>query len=60
MRRLLKLFKVKGKPMTFHLVVLRPFSAFKRGDVITESAVVARVLAGPEASFVVRVSAKGD
>jgi hypothetical protein len=46
--------------MTFHLVVLRPFSAFKRGDVITESAVVARVLAGPEASFVVRVSAKGD
>ncbi len=45
--------------MTFHLVVLRPFGGFKRGDVITESAAVAKILAGPEKSFVVRVGAKG-
>lgn len=46
--------------MTFQLVVLKPFQSFKRGDVITDSATVARVLAGPEASFVVRVATKGD
>jgi hypothetical protein len=45
--------------MTFQLVVLKPFQSFKRGDVITDSAVVAKILAGPEASFVVRVASKG-
>ena len=44
--------------MTYHLVVLKPFAGFKRGDVITDSAVIARITAGPEASFVVRVSGK--
>ena len=45
--------------MTFHLVVLKPFEGFKRGDVITDAAAVQNILAGPQASFVVRVSAKG-
>jgi len=45
--------------MTFHLVVLKPFDGYKRGDVITEGTVVQNILAGPQASFVVRVSAKG-
>ena len=44
--------------MTFHLVVLRPFGGFKRGDMIADSAVIAKILAGPEAGFVVRVSGK--
>jgi len=45
--------------MTFHLVVLKPFQSFKRGDVITDSATLTKILAGPEASFVVRVASKG-
>ena len=44
--------------MTFHLVVLRPFGGFKRGDVIADSAVIARIVGGPEANNVVRVSGK--
>jgi hypothetical protein len=44
--------------MTFQLVVLKPFAGFKRGDVITDKAVVTKILAGPEASFVVRAAAK--
>lgn len=42
--------------MNYHLVVLRPFGGFKRGDVITDRAVIEKIMAGPEASFVVRVS----
>lgn len=45
--------------MTFHLVVLKPFEGYKRGDMITDSGAVQKILAGPQASFVVRVSAKG-
>jgi hypothetical protein len=44
--------------MTLQLVVMKPFEGFKRGDVIADAAVVNRILAGPEAGFVVRVSAK--
>ncbi len=44
--------------MTFHLVVLKPFLAFNRGDVITEAAEMTKILAGPLAGFVVRVSVK--
>jgi len=44
--------------MTFYLVVLKPFAGFRRGDVIANEAAVATILAGAEASFVVRVSAK--
>ncbi len=45
--------------MTFQLVVLKPFAGFKRGDMITDKAVVEKILAGPEARFVVRVGVKG-
>ncbi len=45
--------------MAFHLVVLKPFLNFKRGDLITDAATVTKILAGPEASFVVRVASKG-
>jgi len=45
--------------MNFHLVVLKPFDGFKRGDVITDAPSVQKILAGPQAGFVVRVSAKG-
>jgi hypothetical protein len=46
--------------MTFHLVVLKPFEGYKRGDMITDSKIVQNILAGPQAGFVVRVSAKGN
>ncbi|HQT63909.1 MAG TPA: hypothetical protein PLO16_05255 [Acidocella sp.] len=46
--------------MAFHLVVLKPFLNYKRGEVITDGATVTKILAGPEASFVVRVSSKGN
>ena len=44
--------------MVFHLVVLKPFGGFKRGDVITDSAAITRIMSGPQAGFVVRVSGK--
>jgi hypothetical protein len=44
--------------MKFHLVVLKPFQGFSRGDVITDAAAINKILAGPQAGFVVRVSAK--
>ncbi len=46
--------------MKFHLVVLKPFDVYKRGDMITDAESVQKVLAGPQASFVVRVSARGN
>jgi hypothetical protein len=45
--------------MAFHLVVLKPFQGFKRGDVISDTIMVQKILSGSEASFVVRVTAKG-
>jgi hypothetical protein len=59
MRNLLKISKFKGQKMAFHLVVLGPFGGFKRGDVITDSATIARIMADTQKNFVVRVSAKG-
>ena len=44
--------------MTFHLVVLKPFLGFKRGDLITDQATVEKILAGPQATFVVRITPK--
>jgi hypothetical protein len=44
--------------MTFQLVVLKPFAGFKRGDLITDAVTVERILAGPQASFVVRVTSR--
>jgi hypothetical protein len=60
MPRLLKISKVKGKTMTIHLVVLKPFAGFKRGDAITDKGAIAKILSGPEAGFVVRAAAKGE
>jgi hypothetical protein len=44
--------------MTFQLVVMKPFQGFKRGDVIADATAINKILAGAEASYVVRVSAK--
>jgi hypothetical protein len=54
----LAIFKVE-EIMNFHLVVLKPFDGHKRGDVITDTPTVQKILAGPQAGFVVRVRAKG-
>jgi len=43
--------------MDYFLVVLTPFQSFRRGDVVKDSAVVEQILAGGNASFVVRVNA---
>lgn len=44
--------------MTFHLVVLKPFGGYQRGELITDTAAVEKILAGAQASYVVRVMAK--
>ncbi len=44
--------------MKFQLVVLKPFDGYKRGDLITDAAAVQKIIAGPNASFVVRVTSK--
>jgi hypothetical protein len=46
--------------MTYQLVVLKPFEGFRRGDVIKDAAAVQKILAGPQAGFVVRVTAGKD
>ncbi len=46
--------------MNFHLVVLKPFGTFKRGDLITDAATVRKILGGGNAASVVRVMAKGN
>jgi hypothetical protein len=44
--------------MKVHLVVLKAFAGFRRGDLITDSAAIMKIQASPQAGFVVRVSAK--
>jgi hypothetical protein len=44
--------------MKFHLVVLKAFAGFKRGDLITDPTMVEKILAGPQANSVVRISPK--
>jgi hypothetical protein len=44
--------------MIFHLVVLKPFAQYKRGDLITDVPAVENILAGPQARFVVRITPK--
>ena len=44
--------------MTYHLVVVRPFGGFRRGDLIFDSAAISKIMAGAEAGSVVRVSGK--
>lgn len=46
--------------MTYQLVVLKPFEGFCRGDAIKDPAVVRKILAGPQAGFVVRVCAERE
>ncbi|MGE4482014.1 hypothetical protein [Acidocella sp.] len=46
--------------MNFHLVVLKPFGTFKRGDLIKDAATVQKILSGGNADSVVRVAAKGN
>ncbi len=46
--------------MKFKLVVIRPFAAYRRGDLITDATTVSTILAGPQANFVVRIIAKED
>jgi hypothetical protein len=41
-----------------HLVVVRPFDGFSRGDVITDSARIASILNGDRAHYVVRVATR--
>lgn len=45
--------------MTIELVVVKPFGGFKRGDVISDPAKMAQVLAEGHAQSVVRVLAEG-
>jgi hypothetical protein len=44
--------------MIYKLVVLKPFPGFRRGDVITDPARIASILASGHAASVVRVAAK--
>jgi hypothetical protein len=44
--------------MEIHLVVVKPFDAFLRGDVITDSARISNILSGERAHYVVRVAAR--
>ena len=45
--------------MDFHLVVLKPFDGFARGDIISETARINEVLKGEHAASVVRVANHG-
>jgi hypothetical protein len=42
--------------MKFHLVVVRPFGAYAKGDIIADVAAIAVVLGGENAADVVRVA----
>jgi hypothetical protein len=46
--------------MNFHLVVVRSFAKYAKGDIITDSATVTEILAGENALCVVRVAVKGN
>lgn len=46
--------------MTFNLIVLRNFFEYKRGDLISDKATIENILAGPNASSVVRTLVKKD
>jgi hypothetical protein len=41
--------------MTIQLVVVRPFRAYTKGDVISEPSLIAEILASEQATNVVRV-----
>ncbi len=46
--------------MNYHLVVLKPFGTFKRGDLIKDTTLVQSILTGGNANYVVRILAKGS
>jgi hypothetical protein len=41
--------------MELHLVVVKPFSGFARGDAVTDEGRIAEILRGEQAAHVVRV-----
>jgi hypothetical protein len=44
--------------MEIHLVIVRPFAGFARGDVVTDPARIISILSSENAHFVVRVAAR--
>ena len=46
--------------MDMHLVVVRPFADLGRGDIVTDRARVAEILASEHASYVVRVATRAS
>lgn len=44
--------------MEFHLVVIRAFAGFSRGDIITDPGRIAEILNSEQARSVVRVAAR--
>ena len=46
--------------MNFHLVVVRSFGKYAKGDIITDSTAINEILAGENAHHVVRVAVKGS
>jgi hypothetical protein len=42
--------------MKFHLVVVRPFATYSRGDIIADAARISEILRGEHAHAVVRVA----
>jgi hypothetical protein len=46
--------------MNFHLVVVRAFGAYGKGDIITDATVIGDVLASAHAGHVVRVLTQGS
>jgi hypothetical protein len=45
--------------MQFHLVVVRPFGPYAKGDIVTNAQAISDILAGENAACVVRVAAQG-
>jgi hypothetical protein len=46
--------------MTVHLVVVRPFGKYTKGETITDAATVTQILAGEFKHHVVRIAGKGS
>ncbi len=46
--------------MQVHLVVVKPFAALTRGDIVTDPDRIAEILKGQHASMVVRVAAPAN
>jgi len=44
--------------MNIQLVIMKPFGTYKRGQIVSDGPTVEKILSGPQASSVVRVTAK--